>query len=664
VGTADGNVIGTTKIVDHGDPSQRWNLVILAEGYQAGQLDQFHADVQTFVKTMYLTAPYDQTWCGINIYRVDVSSTDSGAADPVACGGTGYSPHTYFDATFCGDGVIQRLLTVNEGTVHGVVNAQMPQAHMIMVIVNSTEYGGSGGGVATFSLAFGAEEIGLHETGHTAFGFADEYCYYQGCGIDTDRNNYAAGEPDQPNITTDSDRTTIKWGSLIAASTAMPTMTNPDCTQCNNGPNPVPPNTVGTFEGAGYYHCGLYRGQYACRMRALGNPYCAVCQQVIRQTLSPFMPTHTDNDLTGFANGTPAAAGSALDGYSASDNSQHINFIDGRGHVHELYRSPDPAAQWLDNDLTAFANGTPATADSPLDGYAQTGNSQHINFIDGSGHVHELYRSPNPAAQWLDNDLTASANGAPAVAGSAVDGYSASDNSQHVNFIDGFGHVHELYRSPDPAAQWLDNDLTAFANGTPAAAGSALDGYSASDNSQHINFVDGRGHVHELYRSPDPAAQWLDNDLTAFANGTPATADSPLDGYSASDNSQHINFIDGSGHVHELYRSPDPAAQWLDNDLTTFAFAGGTPAAAGSALDEYSQADNSQHVNFIDANGHVHELYRNPAAQWLDNDVTVCAGGTPAAAGSALDGYSQNDNSQHVNFIDANGHIHELYGSG
>ena len=62
MGTADGNVIGTTKIVDHGDPSQRWNLVILAEGYQAGELDQFHADVQTFVKTMYLTAPYDTSF--------------------------------------------------------------------------------------------------------------------------------------------------------------------------------------------------------------------------------------------------------------------------------------------------------------------------------------------------------------------------------------------------------------------------------------------------------------------------------------------------------------------------------------------------------------------------------------------------------------------------
>jgi hypothetical protein len=291
MGTSDGNVVGITKVVDHGDPALRWNLVILSEGYQTGQLPQFHTEVTNFITHMYQTPPYDEMWCGINIYRVDVSSTDSGAADPVACGGTGYAPHTYFDATFCGDGTIQRLLTVNDGTVHTVVNAQMPQAHMIMVIVNSTEYGGSGGSVATFSLAPGADEIALHETGHTAFGFADEYCYYQGCGIDTDRNQYTGSEPGQPNITANNNRNTIKWAGLIAASTPMPTMPNPNCANCNNGPNPVAADTVGAFEGAGYFHCGLYRGQYACRMRALGNPYCAVCQQVIRQTLAPYMPS-------------------------------------------------------------------------------------------------------------------------------------------------------------------------------------------------------------------------------------------------------------------------------------------------------------------------------------------------------------------------------------
>ncbi len=275
-------------------------------------------------------------------------------------------------------------------------------------------------------------------------------------------------------------------------------------------------------------------------------------------------------------------------------------------------------------------------------------------------------------AIWVDNDLTGFAGlKSRAVSGSALDGYSQDDSSQHVNFIDENGHVHELYRSPDPAAQWVDNDLTGFAGlKSFAAFGSALDGYAQDDGSQHVNFIDAieaNGHVHELYRSPDPAAQWVDNDLTSDA-GLKSFAGGPgaLEGYAQDDGSQHVNFIEfieANGHVHELYRSPDPAAQWVDNDLTSFSDLKSF-AAVGSALDAYAQGDRSQHVNFIDANGHVHELYRSPdpAAQWVDNDLTSFAGlKSFAAVGSALDGYAQDDGSQHVNFIDANGHVHELY---
>ena len=50
----------------------------------------------------------------------------------------------------------------------------------MILVVNSTVYGGSGGSVGTYSLASGATEIAIHEMGHTAFGFADEYAYYAG----------------------------------------------------------------------------------------------------------------------------------------------------------------------------------------------------------------------------------------------------------------------------------------------------------------------------------------------------------------------------------------------------------------------------------------------------------------------------------------------------
>ena len=57
--------------------------------------------------------------------------------------------------------------------------------------------------------------------------------------------------------------------------------------------NPQPVGTVGAFEGAHYYHCGAYRPQWDCRMRALGFPFCAVCRRRITQTLTPYLPIKT-----------------------------------------------------------------------------------------------------------------------------------------------------------------------------------------------------------------------------------------------------------------------------------------------------------------------------------------------------------------------------------
>jgi IgA Peptidase M64 len=289
--TGDGHVIGMTKVVDHGDPALRWNLVILGDGYQTGQIAQFGTDVASFVSTLQSTPPFGGVWPGINVYRIDVASNDSGAADPVACGGTGAAPHTYFDASFCNGG-IQRLLEVSDATVHTVVNANLPQAHMIMVLVNTPAYGGSGGNIATVSLAPSANEIALHEMGHTAFGFADEYEYYAGCGVDPPgtHDSYSGPEPGQPNISANANRTTNKWAGLIAGGTPMPTTANANCSQCDQQPDPLPAATVGAFEGAGYYHCALYRPQFDCRMRALGNPFCAVCQGAIVQVITPHLP--------------------------------------------------------------------------------------------------------------------------------------------------------------------------------------------------------------------------------------------------------------------------------------------------------------------------------------------------------------------------------------
>ena len=283
--TADGTVLSTTQISGGAPPNRAFNVVLLADGFQAGQQGAFNSACTAFASSLLGTAPFGDLAPVINIFRVNVSSTDAGADDPVSGGGTGATARTYFDSSFGGNG-IRRLLTCNTTTVLSVAAAQVPQFGLALLVVNSTIYGGSGGSVGTFSLASGASEIGIHESGHTAFGLADEYPYYAG-GAETGHDHHPASEPSEPNVTINTNRSTLKWGWAVAAATALPTMANPNCAAVDSRPSTAPAGTVGTFEGAHYYHCGAYRPEYDCKMRNLSIPFCRICRQVITNRIGP-----------------------------------------------------------------------------------------------------------------------------------------------------------------------------------------------------------------------------------------------------------------------------------------------------------------------------------------------------------------------------------------
>jgi hypothetical protein len=283
--TADGTVQGTTQVFGSQPRNRAFNIVLLAEGFTAGQQAAFNTACTAFVTALRGTAPFDDLSPVLNVFRVNVASTDSGADDPTSAGGTGATARTYFDATFGGNG-IRRLLLVNSTTALQVAAAQVPEFSLVLVVVNSTVYGGAGGSVGTYSLANGATEIAIHEAGHTAFGLADEYAYYAG-GNETGHDNHPAGEPSEPNVTTNTNRATLKWRWAVAASTAIPTMENPNCATVDNRASTVPAGTVGAFEGAHYYHCDAYRPEHDCKMRNLGVGFCRVCRQVIWNRLAP-----------------------------------------------------------------------------------------------------------------------------------------------------------------------------------------------------------------------------------------------------------------------------------------------------------------------------------------------------------------------------------------
>ena len=255
--TSDGAVIGSSQIFGSAPRNRAFNVVMLAEGFTAAQQADFNTACDSFVTAFRATPPFDELSPAINIFRVNVRSTDSGADDPTSTGGTGAVVRTYFDASF-GNSGIRRLLECNTSTALQVAAAQVPEFTVAIVVVNSTVYGGSGGSVGTYSLATGATEIAIHEMGHTAFGLADEYPYYAG-GNETGHDHHPAGEPSEPNVTTNTNRNTLKWRWAVSPTTAIPTMSNPNCGQVDSRPSPVPADTVGLFEGAHYYHCGGFR---------------------------------------------------------------------------------------------------------------------------------------------------------------------------------------------------------------------------------------------------------------------------------------------------------------------------------------------------------------------------------------------------------------------
>ncbi len=282
---SDGRVVGLTKIVDAGPPSKLWNLVIASDGYRESELPRFANDARTVADRLFLTSPFDRDDLrrAINVYRLDVESTDSGADKP-QCGGSGpgTTAKTFFDGTFCYDGKTNRLLYGDDRLARSTVEAFLPQWHQILILVNDTQRGGGGGAVGWFSNG-GADwpDVAIHEMGHSAFGLADEYDYGQS-------DNWSGGEPVEANVSAVSDPKRVKWRALVTAGPAKPTRANPDCTSTDPGPSPVGAGIVGTFEGGRYHHCRVYRPVWNCKMRETQAPFCPVCQAEIIRTLQPF----------------------------------------------------------------------------------------------------------------------------------------------------------------------------------------------------------------------------------------------------------------------------------------------------------------------------------------------------------------------------------------
>ena len=269
---------------NNGDPANRVDLLVVGDGYTATDETSFENDALAVVDGMFSITPYAEYRNYVNVHTLFVPSVESGADQPAydpgctrvfahsvvlqrfrSCRRRNESVDTAFDATFCSYN-IERLLTVNGNKVLTAA-AAVPDWDQILVVVNTSRYGGSGGGFSVISVNGAAVEVAQHEYAHTFSRLADEYSSaYPGFPACSDVN--AALSPCELNVTDQTARSEIKWARWIDDAQPVPSISSPP-----------EPTDAGLWQGARYQASGMYRQGYLCIMRALGTPFCDVAAE-------------------------------------------------------------------------------------------------------------------------------------------------------------------------------------------------------------------------------------------------------------------------------------------------------------------------------------------------------------------------------------------------
>lgn len=232
-------------IVSNGPTNNRYDVVILGDGYTAGEQARFDSDCLTFSAALFQKEPYRTFGRYFNVHTVFRASNQSGADQPDV--NPPIVRDTVYDATYNYGGTDRCLYIRNTGVA--LADAALAPANegRILVMVNDSRYGGC---ASTFAVSYNGasmNEVQIHEMGHSVGGLADEY-WYTG-------QNYSGPEVGEPNATIGS--TGAKWSAWLGS------------------------NGIGAFQGCRYSETGLYRPFDNCLMRSLGRPLCSVCSEAL-----------------------------------------------------------------------------------------------------------------------------------------------------------------------------------------------------------------------------------------------------------------------------------------------------------------------------------------------------------------------------------------------
>lgn len=314
---AGGRVVDSDTLLDNGAPADRFDIVILSEGFQKKELGVFDAYAEHLSTGLLDMAPFRQVKSLINVHVVRTASVDSGITNFPNIGvpkKTFFGVHGDFDGTgfpgYFGTDAPEAIWSAAE------VIAPKEELELFVVILNAKGEGASGffEQRTAFTALWGSKPDFLryasHECGHAIADLAEEYI---GCNPHDASRVYR-------NQATEDDRNagTVSWKSLAKPSELkadgsfravhelgdpfMPNGEQPKMSPALKGKlglywgcQDVPPEDADPVAACDAWKdpdgAPFYRGMAKCRMRRSTYEFCRVCRhvltEVITQTASP-----------------------------------------------------------------------------------------------------------------------------------------------------------------------------------------------------------------------------------------------------------------------------------------------------------------------------------------------------------------------------------------
>ena len=296
---------------ESGAPASKVDLLLLGDGYTAGERGAFERQARRLTDALFATSPFKERRGDFNVWAICPPAAESGVSRP----STGIHRRSPLGATYDAFGSERYVLSFENRRWREV--AAWASYEFVLVVVNSETYGG-GGILGLYATVAGGNDwapyVAVHELGHHVAGLADEY-YTSSVAYEIPEERV---EPWEVNATVHLDD--LKWKDLVAEETPVPSPwpkqefeehareiqerrqkiraeERPESEMSALfyeqqafetellGSAPLA-GQVGAFEGANYAPLGTYRPQTDCVMFARNKvPFCAVCRRGIESVI-------------------------------------------------------------------------------------------------------------------------------------------------------------------------------------------------------------------------------------------------------------------------------------------------------------------------------------------------------------------------------------------